>query len=117
MGILNDVMVSADCEEFVEYMKPIYFATKHNSLDDEYMKYLDTSDTKYRTLYRRGSRSKLVILRKRALLVTQMDSTDAIIVSEDEGGDEVVEMVNKGVEVEMDRQGNDIKTVARWVVS
>ena len=41
MELLNDVMVSADCGEFVEYMKLIYFAAKRKVTDDGYMEYLD----------------------------------------------------------------------------
>ena len=53
MGFLNDVMVSADCAEFVEYMKSIYFAVRRTSLDDGYMDYLGIAEAKCRTLYQR----------------------------------------------------------------
>ena len=54
MGLLSYVMDSADCTEFVEYMKSIYFASKRNSSDDGYMDYLDAAEVEYRTLYHRG---------------------------------------------------------------
>ena len=31
MGLLNDVMVSADCDEFTGYMTSIYFASKREN--------------------------------------------------------------------------------------
>ena len=54
MGLLNDGMVSADCEEFTSYMKSIYFAAKRTSSGQSYMPYLDAAEAEYRTLYRRG---------------------------------------------------------------
>ena len=54
MGLLNDVMVLADCGESVEYIKSIYFAAKRNNSDDGYMEYLDIAKAEYRTIYRRG---------------------------------------------------------------
>ena len=38
------------------------------------------------------------------------------MVLEDEGADEEVETVTEDVDVEMDRQGNGVTTVARWIV-
>ena len=32
LGLLNDIMTSADCNEFTEYMKSIYFTSKRNWL-------------------------------------------------------------------------------------
>ena len=58
MGLLNEVMVSADCDEFTEYMKSIYFASKRESLVGGYMEYLDTAEAKYQTLYRKGKWTK-----------------------------------------------------------
>ena len=44
IGLLNDVMVSADCKEFTAYMKLIYFASKRDSLVTGYMEYLDVAE-------------------------------------------------------------------------
>ena len=54
MELLNNIPVLDNCEEFVKYMKYIYFDSKRNSSDDEYMEYLDIAEAEYRTLYRRG---------------------------------------------------------------
>ena len=54
MGLLNDVMVSADCREFVEYMQSIYFASKRNNTEQGHMEYLDSTEGEYRTLYHKG---------------------------------------------------------------
>ena len=40
IGFLNDVMVSADYDEFTSYMKLIYFASKRSSAMTGYMEYL-----------------------------------------------------------------------------
>ena len=53
MGLLNDVMVSADCKEFTSYMKSIYFASKRNSSGQGYMPYLDAAEAEYCTFYSR----------------------------------------------------------------
>ena len=58
MGLLNDVMSSADCKYFTDYMKLIYFALKRTNTVGDYMKYLDKAEAKYRTLYQKGKRMK-----------------------------------------------------------
>ena len=58
MGLLNDVMSSADCKDFTDYMKSIYFASKRTNTVGEYMKYLDEAEGEYRTLYRKGKWTK-----------------------------------------------------------
>lgn len=60
MELLNDVMVSADCAEFVNYMKSIYFVAKNNSLDNGYMECLDIAEAEYRIMYRRGKLAKAI---------------------------------------------------------
>ena len=60
MGLLNDVMVLVDYEEFTPYMTSIYFASKRNSSKTGYMEYLDTAEGGYRTLYRKGKWVKVV---------------------------------------------------------
>ena len=46
MGLINDVMTSADCKGFTKYMKSIYFASKRHHTIGGYMEYLDTEETK-----------------------------------------------------------------------
>ena len=58
MGLLNDLMPSADCLEFTEYMKSIYFASKRINTIRDYMAYLNCAEGKYRTLYRKGKWTK-----------------------------------------------------------
>lgn len=58
MGLLNDVMVLADCDEFTDYMKSIDFASKRNYTVGGYMEYLDTAEAKYPTLYRKNKWAK-----------------------------------------------------------
>ena len=53
MGFLNDVMVSADCDEFTAYMQSIYFASKRDSSSQGNMAYLDAAEAEYRNLYRK----------------------------------------------------------------
>lgn len=57
--LLNDVMVSADCDVFTAYMKSIYFASKRDSTTvGGYMEYLDTAQAEYLTPYRKGALQK-----------------------------------------------------------
>ena len=58
MGLLNDVMSSADCKDFTDYMKSIYFASKRTNTVGDYMVYLDAAEGEYRTLYRKGKWTK-----------------------------------------------------------
>ena len=58
MGLLNDAMVSADCNEFTRYMTSIYFASKRENLFGGYMDYLDLDKAKYWTLYRKEKWTK-----------------------------------------------------------
>ena len=58
MGLLNDVMLSADCSDFTSYMKSIYFASKRTGTVGDYMEYLDAAEAEYRTLYRKGKWTK-----------------------------------------------------------
>ena len=59
MGLLNDVMVLVDYDEFTAYTRSIYFAFKRESLTGVgYMEYLDTVEANCRTLYRKGKWSK-----------------------------------------------------------
>ena len=58
MGLLNDVMSSADCSEFTNYMQSIYFASKRTGTVGDYMEYLDVAEAEYRTLYRKGKWTK-----------------------------------------------------------
>lgn len=52
MGLLNDVMISADCDEFTAYMKSIHFASKRDSTTiGVHMEYFNTAEGKYPTLY------------------------------------------------------------------
>ena len=37
MGLLNDAIVSADCDEFTGYMTSIYFVSKRENLVGGYM--------------------------------------------------------------------------------
>ena len=53
MGILNNVISLANCQEFTAYMQSIYFASKRDSTVGGYMKYLDSAESDYRTLYRK----------------------------------------------------------------
>lgn len=75
MGLLNDMMVSADCAEFVECMKSIYVAAKRNSSDNGYMEYIDIAEDEYCTLYRSGKWIKSV------------DTSEAGFVGNDDGYD------------------------------
>ena len=54
MGLLNNVMVSADYNNFTGYITSIYFASKCESLVGGYMEYLDMVETEYRTLHRKS---------------------------------------------------------------
>lgn len=58
MGLLNDVMTSADCVEFTEYRMSMYFTLKLNRLMGSFMDYLDTAKAEYCTLYCNGKWSK-----------------------------------------------------------
>ena len=51
-------MVSADCDDFTDYMKSIYFSLKRNNAVGGYMEYLDTAEAEYLTLYRKNKWSK-----------------------------------------------------------
>ena len=58
-GLLNDIMMLADCDEFTEYMKSIYFASKRKKTSlASFTSYLNTARSKYRTLYRTGKWKK-----------------------------------------------------------
>ena len=55
MGLLKNVMVLADCDEFTAYTKSIYFASKsENKTVRGYITYLDTTESKHRNIYRKG---------------------------------------------------------------
>ena len=47
MDLLDDVMSSADCSEFTDYMKRIYFTSKCTSTVGDYMEYLDAAEAEY----------------------------------------------------------------------
>ena len=53
MGLLNNVIVSADCDDFTSYMKLIYFPSKRDTLSNGYMEYLDAAEAEHRTIYRK----------------------------------------------------------------
>lgn len=61
MSLLNDVMSSADCQEFTAYMQSIYLASKRDNTVGGYMEYLDSAESKYRTLYRKGKYTKATV--------------------------------------------------------
>ena len=52
MGLLNDVMSSADCSEFTSYMQSIYFAHKRKIKSITPREYVEFAEKEYRTLYR-----------------------------------------------------------------
>ena len=54
MGLLNNVMVSADCDKFTGYMTSIYFASKCENSVGGCIDYLNAAEAEYRTLYRKG---------------------------------------------------------------
>ena len=58
MGLLNDVMILADCSKFSDYMKSIYFMLKRNKTSTAYNSYLNTVESEYRTLYHAGKWTK-----------------------------------------------------------
>ena len=49
LGLLNKIMISADCDEFTEYMKSIYFASKRNQSApaSSFTDYLNTAESEY----------------------------------------------------------------------
>ena len=51
-------MSLADCSDFTDYMKSIYFASKRSNTVGDYMDYLDSAEAEYRTLYRKGKWTK-----------------------------------------------------------
>ena len=61
IGLLNDVMSLTDCQEFTAYMQSIYFALKRSSTVGGYMEYLDSDESEYRTLYRKGKWTKAAV--------------------------------------------------------
>ena len=61
MGLLNNVMSSADCKDFTEYMKSIYFTSKRTNTVGDYMVYLDAAEAEYQTLYRKGKWTRAVV--------------------------------------------------------
>ena len=44
MVLLNDVMSSADCSEFTDYVQIIYFASKRANTVGDYVSYLDCAE-------------------------------------------------------------------------
>lgn len=52
MGLLNDTIYSAGCEDFTAYMKAIYFNHTRKTEVMEPMKFLTIVEGGYRTLYR-----------------------------------------------------------------
>jgi len=61
MDLLNNVMSSTDCQDFTNCMKSIYFVSKRTSTAGGYMEYLDSAESEYRTLYRKGKWTKAAI--------------------------------------------------------
>ena len=59
-AVLTDVMILADCEDFISYMKLIYFVSKRYSSRSGYIEYLDSAETYYRILYQKGRWIKAV---------------------------------------------------------
>ena len=54
IGLLNDIMCSAECNDFKEYMKAIYFDHKRRIKVVDPLEYLKLAESEYRTLYRKG---------------------------------------------------------------
>ena len=58
-GLMNDVMKPADCADFSDYMKNIYYTAKRDRNPGTYMDYLNTSEVEYRKIYCTGKWKKL----------------------------------------------------------
>ena len=54
MGLLNDIMGSADCDEFSGFMNSVYFDHKRKTREITHQEYLRLAEAEYRTLYRAG---------------------------------------------------------------
>ena len=54
MGLLNDIMGSADCEEFSEFMNLAYFDHKRKTRIIAHQEYLRLAESEYWTLYWSG---------------------------------------------------------------
>ena len=55
MGLLNDTMGSADCDEFSRFMNSVYFDHKRKTRIIDHREFLRLAEAEYRTLYRTGS--------------------------------------------------------------
>ena len=54
MGLLNDTMGLADCEDFTGFMNSVYFDHKRKTRVITHQEYLRLAKSEYRTLYRLG---------------------------------------------------------------
>ena len=54
IGLMNDTMCSADCNEFKVFMQSVYFNHKRRSQPIAPVKYLELAEHKYRTMYQQG---------------------------------------------------------------
>ena len=53
MGLLNNIMVSADCKEFSGFMNLVYFDHQRRMRMIGHQEYLMLAESEYRTLYRK----------------------------------------------------------------
>ena len=68
MGLLNNGMVSAGCDDFTNYMKIIYFASKLSNTVSGYMEYLDLAEAEYRIIYRKNKWLKALSISESAFI-------------------------------------------------
>jgi len=54
VGLINDTFCSAECSEFMDFIKAIYFQHKRKLQTVDPMELLTAAEAKYRTLYRDG---------------------------------------------------------------
>jgi len=51
MGLLNDIMISADCDEFSGFMNSVYYDHKGKTRLIDHSEYLRLAKAEYQTLY------------------------------------------------------------------
>ena len=52
MGLLNNIMISSDCDEFSGFMNSVYYDHKRKTRLINHSEYLRLAEAEYRTLYR-----------------------------------------------------------------
>ena len=92
IGLLNDIMISAENSDFTSFVKSVYFDLKRKTQVIRFTEYLNLAEAEYRTLYHAGK-----------CLASKNDPASGFFVAHDE---EPNYQSSTAIEVELERRGD-----------